>query len=111
MKRQLALKGIASPEEWDQLKEFIHYDFLKDNNFTELKEAELMTNRVMVLNSMVPYVGTYYSKNWIFKNVLRMTEEEIEKMMEEMEEEREMEPEPQDPQNTPGINNNIPPGA
>lgn len=80
MKRQLALKGIASYDEWEQLKEFVYYDFLEDNNFSELKEAELMTNRVTLLNQMVPYVGTYYSMNWIKKNVLHLTEEEIEEM-------------------------------
>lgn len=80
MKRQLALKGIASYEEWDQIKETIYYDFLEDNNFSELKDAELLTNRITLLNQMVPYVGTYYSMNWIKKNVLHLTEEEIEAM-------------------------------
>lgn len=88
MKRQLALKGIASPEEWDELKEDIHYDFIKDNNFAELKEAELITSRVTLLNSMIPYVGTYYSMNWVRKNVLHLTEEEIKEMKSEIEEER-----------------------
>lgn len=89
MSRQLALKGIATPEEWEQLKEFIYYDFLEDNNFSELKEAELITNRVVLLNQMVPYIGTYYSMNWVRKNVLRLTEEEIEEIGAEIEEEQE----------------------
>ena len=89
MKRQLALKGIASYEEWEQIKEFIYYDFLEDNNFSELKDAELLTNRVTLLNQLVPYVGTYYSMNWIKKNVLHLSEEEIEKMNEEIMEEQE----------------------
>jgi len=89
MSRQLALKGIATPEEWEQLKEFIYYDFLEDNNFSELKEAELITNRVVLLNQMVPYIGTYYSMNWVRKNVLRLTEEEIEEIAAEIEEEQE----------------------
>jgi len=89
MKRQLALKGIASYEEWDQLKEYIYYDFIEDNNFSELKEAELMTNRVQLLNQMVPYVGTYYSMNWVRKNVLKLSEEEIEEMAVELEQEQE----------------------
>lgn len=89
MKRQLALKGIASYEEWDSLKEYIYYDFIEDNNFSELKEAELMTNRVMLLNQMVPYVGTYYSMNWVRKNVLKLSEEEIEEMAAELEAEQE----------------------
>ena len=89
MKRQLALKGIASYEEWDQIKEFIYYDFLEDNNFSELKDAELLTNRITLLNQIVPYVGTYYSMMWIKKNVLHLSEEEIEKMNEEIMEEQE----------------------
>jgi hypothetical protein len=89
MKRQLALKGIASPEEWDDMKESIHYDFLKDNNFAELKDAELLTNRVLLLNSMVPFVGSYYSMNWVKKNVLHLTEDEIKTMDQEMESEQE----------------------
>lgn len=90
MKRQLALKGIASYEEWDQIKEFIYYDYLEDNNFSELKDAELMTSRVTLLNQLVPYVGTYYSMNWIKKNVLHLSEEEIETMDEEIAQEQEI---------------------
>jgi len=89
MKRQLALKGIASYEEWEQIKEVIYYDFLEDNNFTELKEAELMGNRIMLLNTMVPFIGVYYSMSYVRKNVLHLTEEEIEQMDEEMIEEQE----------------------
>ena len=89
MKRQLALKGIASVEEWEEIKEFIHYDFLKDNNFAELKDAELLASRVMSLNSVVPYIGQFYSMNWVRKNVLHLTEEEIEEMEAEIEEEQE----------------------
>ena len=89
MKRQLALKGIASYDEWEQIKEVIYYDFLEDNNFTELKEAELMTNRIMLLNTMVPFIGVYYSMSYVRKNVLHLTEEEIEEMNAEMVEEQE----------------------
>ena len=87
MQRQLALKGICSQEEWDVLKEKIHYDFLKDNNFSELKEAELLNNRLLLINSIVPFVGTYFSKAWVKKNVLNMNEEEINKMDQEIAEE------------------------
>lgn len=90
MKRQLALKGIATYEEWEQLKEFLYYDFLEDNNFSELKDAELLTNRVNLLNMVQPYVGTYYSLNWVKKNVLHLTEEEIEEMNAEIAEEQEI---------------------
>ena len=87
LKRQLALKGICSLDEWEELKEFIHYDFLKDNNFTELKEAELTTSRLQLLNIINPYVGTYYSMEWVRRNVLQLQDEDIEKMNEEMSQE------------------------
>jgi hypothetical protein len=89
MKRQLALKGIASYSEWDQIKEHIYYDFLEDNNFSELKDAELLNNRIQTLNVVTPYVGLYYSMQWVRKNVLHLSEEEIEEMAAEIEEEQE----------------------
>ena len=90
MKRQLALKGIATYEEWEQIKEFVYYDYLEDNNFSELKDAELLNNRIMTLNAVTPYVGLYYSMAWVKKNVLHLTEEEIEEINAEIEEEQEM---------------------
>jgi hypothetical protein len=89
MKRQLALKGIASVEEWEEIKEDIHYDWMEDNNFAELKEADLTTSRVTLLNSMIPFVGTYYSMQWVRKNILKLTEDEIKQMQEEIGSERE----------------------
>ncbi len=88
MKRQLALKGICSIDEWEVLKEKIHYDFLKDNNFTELKESELMTARLQLMNLVDPYVGTYFSRAWVKKHVLQFDEEGIERMDAELEEEK-----------------------
>lgn len=88
MKRQLALKGICSIDEWEVLKEKIHYDFLKDNNFTELKESELMTSRLQLMNLVDPYVGTYFSRAWVKKHVLHFDEEGIERMDNELEEEK-----------------------
>jgi hypothetical protein len=89
MKRQLALKGIASYAEWDQIKEFVYYDFLEDNNFSELKDAELLNNRIQTLNVVTPYVGLYYSMAWVRKNVLHLSEEEIEEINAQIEEEQE----------------------
>jgi hypothetical protein len=74
---QLVLKKICTEEEWKEFKEDIWYDFKKDNNFNELKEAELMTNRVGLLQLVDPYVGRYYSMEWIRKNVLQMTDDDI----------------------------------
>ncbi len=79
-------------EEWQELKEKIHYDFLKDNNFSELKESELMTSRLQLMQLIDPYVGVYFSKAWIKKKVLHLNEDEVEKMEEEIAEEGSDEP-------------------
>jgi hypothetical protein len=86
---QLALKGICTKEEWEQFKEDIYYDYKKDNNFTELRDAELLTTRLQLLATVDPYLGRYFSSKWVKKNVLHMTDEEIEDMQDEMSEEQE----------------------
>ena len=83
---QLSLKGVCSQEEWDKFKESIYYDYKKDNNFTELREAELLRERVQTLQMLDPYIGKYFSQTWAKKNVLHLTDEEIEEMNKEMEE-------------------------
>jgi hypothetical protein len=85
---QCVLKGICNAEEWIEMKEHIYYDFIKDNNFTELKDAELMKERLSLLSSVDPYTGRYFSQNWIQQNVLRLTDDEIKKMQEEIDEEK-----------------------
>ena len=90
LKTQCVLKGICTNEEWMQFKEHIHYDFIKDNNFAELKDAELMKERLNLLGAVDPYVGRYYSQAWIQRHVLRMNDDEISEMTTEMEEEKAM---------------------
>ena len=87
MARQLSLKGICTLDEWEEFKQSVHYDFLKDNNFAELKEAELLQNRVALLNVVDPYVGNYFSKAWVRKHVLNLTEDDIKLMDQQMAEE------------------------
>ena len=82
----MSLKGICSKEEWDNFKEYIYYDYKKDNNFTELREAELLRERITTLQLVDPYIGKYFSQTWAKKNILRLTDEEIEEMDKEMEE-------------------------
>ena len=91
LKTQLVLKGVCTSEEWEQFREKIYYDYKKDNNFSELRDAELLQNRLQTLGLVDPYVGRYYSQEWVRKNVLQQTEEEIK----EMEKQIESEPEPQ----------------
>jgi len=86
---QCVLKGICTAEEWDKFKENIHYDFIKDNNFAELKEAELMTQRLQLLGAVDPYTGRYFSQSWIQRNVLRLTDDQIKEMETEIEKEKE----------------------
>ena len=77
---QLALKRVCTEEEWKVFKEDIWYDYKKDNNFTELKETELLNSRVGLLQLVDPYVGKYYSMEWVRKNVLQQTDEDIEEI-------------------------------
>ena len=89
LKIQLSLKGICTVEEWEEFKEYITYDFKKDNNFTEMREAELLRERLSTLNMVDPYVGRYFSAEWVKKNVLRFTDEEIEALDKQIESEPE----------------------
>lgn len=85
---QCVLKGICTDEEWNEFKENIYYDFIKDNNFTELKDAELMRERLSLLAEIDPYTGRYFSQAWIQRNVLRQNDDEIADMQSEIEEEK-----------------------
>lgn len=85
---QCVLKGICTAEEFEDFKESIYYDFLKDNNFAELKEAELMRERLSLLSSVDPYVGRYYSMEWVQQNVLRMTDDEIKLLKKQIDKEK-----------------------
>ena len=84
---QLVLKRICTEEEWKEFKEDIYYDFQKDNNFEELKESELLMNRIATLQAVDPYVGRYYSMAWVRKNVLMMDDDEIEEIQAQIDEE------------------------
>jgi hypothetical protein len=86
---QCVLKGICTAEEWDLFKENIYYDYIKDNNFTELKEAELMKERLSLLAEIDPYTGRYFSQQWIQRNVLRLTDDQIAEMQTEIDAEKE----------------------
>jgi hypothetical protein len=89
LQKQLVLKGICTTDEWDDFKEYIYYDFRKDNNFTELSEVELNRERINLLTLIDPFVGRYYSQSWVKKNVLRMTDDDIKKIDKELKNESE----------------------
>ena len=87
LRTQLILTGVIAEEEWKQMSEHIQFDFLQDNNFTELKNAELLKERLEMLSQVENYVGTYFSKEWIKKNVLHLTDDEISEMQKQMDSE------------------------
>lgn len=87
LRRQLVLKNICTDEDWDTFKEDIWYDFKSDNNFDELKEAELLTNRLNMLAQADPFVGRYFSLAWVRKNIMHFTDEDIKELDKEIREE------------------------
>lgn len=87
MERQLALKGICTVEEWNQFKQDVFYVFHEDNNFAELKDTEILSIRLQSLSTIQPYMGVFFSKQWVWKNILRMSDDEIQDMQKQMAEE------------------------
>ena len=87
LKTQLILKNIVTPSDWNKMAEHIQFDYLYDNHFAELKETELMNERLNLMTQIEPYIGTYYSRDYVKRKVLRQTEEEMIEMEKEMEEE------------------------
>jgi hypothetical protein len=77
LKSQLILKGIITIEDWQKIHNHIQYDYLKDGYFAELKEAEIMRERLSLAQEVSPYVGKYYSIDYIRKKVLRQSDEDI----------------------------------
>jgi len=77
LRTQLLLKNVITPDDWDLMSEHIQYDFLYDNHFAELKEAELMQERLGLIQTAEPYIGRYYSQDYVRRNILRQTDEEI----------------------------------
>lgn len=81
---QLIAKQIIKPEEWDFFNNEIGFDFQRDSHFTELKESEVLANRINLLKEVAPFIGMFYSSMWVRKNVLQQTEDEIIEMNAEM---------------------------
>ncbi len=89
LKQELVLKGVCSIKEWEKFREHISYTFKNDNNFAEMRDAELLRERMTLLTQVQPYIGLYYSNGWIKRNVLRLSEDEVDQMNKEIEEEKE----------------------
>ena len=89
LRTQLLLKKVITPQDWEEWKEQIVFDFIEDNYFSELKESEMIRERFEMLASLDEYVGKYVSNEWIRKTVLRQSDEEIEDMNKQIEQEKE----------------------
>ena len=87
LKKQLMLKGIITSEDWEVWQNDIIVDYVSDNHFAELRNAELVRERLQTLDMTQQYVGEFYSKAWVMKNVLNLNEDDIEQMKKEMAEE------------------------
>ena len=91
LEKQLILKGVIAPEEWASIQASIRYDYMVDNHFEELKESEMLQNRLQILRDIDEYKGEYFSKNWIRKKVLFMNEDEIEDIDKQIDDEKQNE--------------------
>ncbi len=87
LRTQLVLKNIIAPEDWDEISDHIQYDFLYDNQFAELKETELIEGRLGILASIEPYIGKYYSQEWVRRKVLRQSDTEMKELDKQIEKE------------------------
>ena len=88
LKKQLLLKGIITEDDWENWKMDIVVDYITDNYFTELKNSEMLRERVNMLREVEPYLGNFYSKDWVRKNILMFTEDDIKSMNDQMEDEK-----------------------
>jgi len=84
LKKQLILKGIITEQDWEEWKNDITVDYIRDNHFTELKEAEVLRERLQTMDQVSQYVGEYFSKEWVWKNVLQMQEDEVENILKQI---------------------------
>ena len=87
LRTQLVLTGVIAEEEWDTIKEHIQYDFLQDGHFAELRDTEILRERVEMLGQVEPYVGNFFSKAWVRKHILHQTQDEIDEIEKEIEDE------------------------
>ena len=85
---QLIAKNIIRPDEWDLISQDLRYDFQEDNHFAELKDTEILNNRIDTLNRLQPYIGQFYSMEYVRRFVLKQSDEEIEKIQKEIKQEQ-----------------------
>ena len=91
LEKQLILKGVIDPEEWDEIKNKIRYDFMKDNYYEELKSAEILREKMSTLREVEEQVGKYFSREWVIKNVLFLSDNDWKEMKKQIDKEKETE--------------------
>lgn len=117
LEKQLILTGVIAEEDWEDFKSKIHFDFQHDNYFAELKQEEIIRERVNTLTMIDPYVGKYYSELWVKKNILQLNDKDIEQMDSEIQEENQrnmelqMQMQQMQAQGDDQSAGNVPPGA
>ena len=82
------MKGLITEEDWNEWKNDLVVDYTRDNHFTELKDAELLRERLQTLDQVSQYVGDYFSKEWVMKNVLQFNDEDIKQVSQQSDEEQ-----------------------
>jgi hypothetical protein len=92
LRTQLLLKGIIAPEDWPKIQEHITYDFLEDGHFAALKESELLEDRINQLGSIEPYIGTFFSKEFVMKKVLHLSDSDIQTLRDQIKKEIDTDP-------------------
>ena len=92
LKTNLLLKGVISPEDWPRMQEHLQFDFMEDGHFAELKEAELLNDRIQALDGIQSYIGTFFSKEYVLKKVLNMTDAEVTEMRDQIAKELDTDP-------------------
>ena len=85
LRKQLIMKGVITEQDWESWKNDINVDYLRDNHFTELKNTEILQDRLSTLDAVSSYVGEYFSREWVMKNVMQMTDEDIQDMKDQVE--------------------------
>ena len=85
LKKQLLLKNLITEQDWESWKNDIQVDFQRDNHFVELKNSEILQERIATLDQVSQYVGEYFSREWVMKNVMMMNDEDIEAMKTQVE--------------------------
>jgi len=102
LKTQLILKNIMSEQDWEAIREDVFYQFAQDSYLTEAKEAEILRNRVDLMNQVNPYIGTYFSREFIYRDILKMDEDDIAKVRKEIEDDAELQQQMQAQAEGPG---------